>query len=172
MAAVSVTSVNVLENPAPFQDPLCFEIQYDCHQDLQSDLEWKIIYIGSTKGEEYDQELEDVCVGPVKAGTFKFQLEADAPNPGLIPQDDLLGVTAILLMGLYRDQEFVRIGFIVNVEYNTEELMENPPEVPDCDQLVRNILVDNPRVTRYAIDFDREERVEEGEAEGAGADAQ
>jgi histone chaperone ASF1 len=30
MAAVSVTSVRVLDNPAPFTNPLQFEIQYEC----------------------------------------------------------------------------------------------------------------------------------------------
>ena len=34
MAAVSVTSVRVLDNPAPFTNPLQFEIQYECLYDL------------------------------------------------------------------------------------------------------------------------------------------
>eukprot|EP01023_Acetabularia_acetabulum_P064850 TRINITY_DN8511_c0_g1_i10.p2 TRINITY_DN8511_c0_g1~~TRINITY_DN8511_c0_g1_i10.p2 ORF type:complete len:189 (-),score=20.35 TRINITY_DN8511_c0_g1_i10:32-547(-) len=157
MSAVNVTGIRVLENPAAFSDPLRFEIQYDCHQDLQDDLEWKILYIGSTESERYDQVLEDVCVGPVTSGTFKFQLEADAPDPNVIPQEELLGVTAILLMGLYKDKEFVRVGFIVNIEYNEEELQENPPETPQFHKLVRNILVNNPRITRFAVEFDREE---------------
>ena len=35
MAAVSVTSVRVLDNPAPFTNPLQFEIQYECLHHLK-----------------------------------------------------------------------------------------------------------------------------------------
>jgi hypothetical protein len=35
MAAVAVTSVRVLDNPAPFTNPLQFEIQYECMYHLK-----------------------------------------------------------------------------------------------------------------------------------------
>lgn len=35
MTAISVTSVNVLDNPTKITNPLQFEIQYDCLYDLQ-----------------------------------------------------------------------------------------------------------------------------------------
>lgn len=34
MSAVNITSVNVLDNPAPFLNPLQFEIHYECLADL------------------------------------------------------------------------------------------------------------------------------------------
>lgn len=37
-----------------------------------SDLEWKIIYVGSAESEEYDQVLDSVLVGPVPAGRHMF----------------------------------------------------------------------------------------------------
>lgn len=44
-----------------------------------SDLEWKIIYVGSAESEEYDQTLDSVLVGPVPAGRhmFVFQVGLD-----------------------------------------------------------------------------------------------
>lgn len=39
---------------------------------LPSDLEWKIIYVGSAESEEYDQVLDSVLVGPVPAGRHMF----------------------------------------------------------------------------------------------------
>ena len=33
------------------------------------------------------------------------------------------------------------------------ELNETPPETPLYDRIVRNILADKPRVTRYQIDW-------------------
>lgn len=35
MGCVNVTSIQILDNPAPFLNPLQFEITYECIQDLQ-----------------------------------------------------------------------------------------------------------------------------------------
>ena len=43
-----------------------------------ADLEWKLIYVGSAESEQHDQTLDDVHVGPVKAGKFKFVLQVRA----------------------------------------------------------------------------------------------
>ena len=44
----------------------------------------------------------------------------------------------------------------VNNEYADEELKENPPENPHgrLDRVVRNILEEKPRVTRFPCEFD------------------
>ncbi|PNW80063.1 hypothetical protein CHLRE_08g376350v5 [Chlamydomonas reinhardtii] len=152
--AVSVVAVRALNNPALFTDPLAFEIEYEALTALEQDLAWKLVYVGSADSDRYDQELENVEVGPVVQGNFKFVLEANPPKPELIPVDDLLGVTVILLTCSYRGREFIRVGYYVNNEYVDEELRENPPEQPRLDRLQRSILADHPRVTRYAIPFD------------------
>lgn len=40
-----------------------------------SDLEWKLIYVGSAEDETYDQLLESALVGPVNVGKYRFILE-------------------------------------------------------------------------------------------------
>jgi len=45
---------------------------------LSSDLEWKIIYVGSAESEEYDQTLDTVVVGPIIAGRHMFVFEVFA----------------------------------------------------------------------------------------------
>ena len=52
------------------------------------------------------------------------------------------------------EQEFIRVGYYVNNEYADEELRENPPEQPRVDRVVRNILAEKPRVTRFPCEFD------------------
>ena len=37
-----------------------------------SDLEWKIIYVGSASTEDHDQVLDSVLVGPIPMGSHKF----------------------------------------------------------------------------------------------------
>lgn len=41
----------------------------------RADLEWKVVYVGSAESDEYDQELENVLVGPIPVGTNKFVLQ-------------------------------------------------------------------------------------------------
>ena len=69
--------------------------------------------------------------------------------------NDIIGVTVILLTCSYLSREFVRVGYYVNVEYRDEELKENPPAQIQFEDLVRNILADKPRVTRFPINWDK-----------------
>jgi histone chaperone ASF1 len=68
-----------------------------------------------------------------------------------------MGVAALILTGSYKDQEFVRVGYYQNTEYDNEEMKI---EVEDAqgkmlkpvlfDKLVRDIN-NKPRVTRFQI---------------------
>jgi histone chaperone ASF1 len=77
--------------------------------------------------------------------------QAPAPQIDRIPKADVLGVTVILLTCSYREQEFIRVGYYVSVYYDVAELNENPPSEPDLKQLVRHVVTDKPRVTRFEI---------------------
>ena len=46
------------------------------------------------------------------------------------------------------------MGYYVNNEYAEEGLREDPPDTPALDKLVRNILADKPRVTKFPIEWD------------------
>ncbi|KAK9453050.1 histone chaperone [Dipodascopsis uninucleata] len=156
MSIVSLLGINVLNNPAPFSDPYEFEITFECLEPLKEDLEWKLIYVGSSSSFEHDQILDSILVGPVPVGTNKFLFTADPPSPELIPAAELVSVTVILLTCSYNGQEFVRVGYYVNNEYDTEELRENPPNKVQIDHVVRNILAEKPRVTRFNIEWDND----------------
>ena len=89
--------------------------------------------------------------GPIPVGVNKFIFEAAAPDLKRIPSLDILGVTVILLTCSYDDREFVRVGYYVNNEYDSEELNADPPAKPIIERVRRNILAEKPRVTRFAI---------------------
>merc|ERR1711935_349983 len=125
-------------------------------KNLQEDLDWKIIYVGSANSNEHDQELDEMSTGPIPVGTHEFVLEASGPNPALIPAQEVVGVTVVLITCSYREQEFVRIGYYINNEYVTEEMKENPPDMPQIDQLKRLVCL-NPRVTRMVINWDEKD---------------
>jgi len=101
-------------------------------------------------------------MGPLQYGVMQFELESNPPDHTKIPADDLIGVTAIILSILYKGQEFFRIGYYVYNSYTDPELMENPPQEIPIDKVLRNILADKPRVTRFDIKWGFEdEKVQE-----------
>nr|VZI04578.1 unnamed protein product [Spirometra erinaceieuropaei] len=119
----------------------------------RSDLEWKVVYVGSAYNSALDQTLDLILVGPVPVGRHQFVFEVDPPDPKKIPAEDLVGVTVVLIQALYRDQEFIRVGYYVNNEYTKEELRNEPPPEPLLNELERNIIATDPRVTRFPIDW-------------------
>ncbi|KAL6520139.1 Histone chaperone asf1b [Orobanche hederae] len=153
MSAVNITNVAVLDNPASFSSPFQFEISYESVTPLKDDLEWKLIYVGSAEDETYDQLLESVLVGPVNVGKYRFVLQADPPDPSKIREEDIIGVTVLLLTCSYLGQEFLRVGYYVNNDYDDEQLREEPPQKVLIDKIQRNILSDKPRVTKFPINF-------------------
>jgi histone chaperone ASF1 len=157
MSVVSLLGVKVLNNPAAFSDSYEFEITFECLEQLQKDLEWKLTYVGSATSSEHDQELDSLLVGPIPVGVNKFIFEADPPDLKRIPQTEILGVTVILLTCSYDGREFVRVGYYVNNEYDSEELNADPPSKPIIERVRRNVLAEKPRVTRFAIKWDSEE---------------
>ena len=154
MAAINITNVQVLDNPTKFTNPFQFEIEYECLYDLKDDLEWKLIYVGSAESEKHDQVLDSVLVGPVYSGGYRFVFQANPPDVSRLPTEDVVGVTVVFLSCSYNGEEFIRVGYYVNNEYDEEDLRENPPATPQIERLVRNILADKPRVTKWSINFD------------------
>ncbi|ODQ79242.1 hypothetical protein BABINDRAFT_14212 [Babjeviella inositovora NRRL Y-12698] len=161
MSIISLLGINVLSNPARFTDPYEFEITFECLEPLKEDLEWKLTYVGSSRSLDHDQELDSILVGPVPVGVNKFLFTAEPPSPELIPASELVSVTVILLSCSYAGREFVRVGYYVNNEYDSEELRENPPSKVQVEHVVRNILAEKPRVTRFNIVWDNDGAEEE-----------
>ncbi len=114
-----------------------------------------------------------LTVGPVPVGINSFDFTASAPQPHLLPStssDEILGVTVLILTGSYRDKEFVRVGYYVNTEYEDEERKLNPPETVEWEGLIRNVLVEKPRVTRFNNPWDQEEKRVKGWSNSSSGD--
>ena len=118
---------------------------------LPEDLEWKVIYVGSSSDEKFDQVLDTALIGPLQYGAMRFVFEVNGPDINKIPSDEVLGITAIILTCSYLEKEFIRIGYYVNNQYTDPDLIENPPVKPSTDKIQRCVLADKPRITRFAI---------------------
>ena len=106
----------MLDNPTQFNNPFSFEVTFECLQELDDDLEWKVVYVANANDQTQDLVLDEILVGPVPVGINKFVLQADPPSPEAI-KEDLLGVTVVLVTCSYKEREFVRVGYYVNNEY-------------------------------------------------------
>ena len=60
-------------------------------------------------------------------------------------------------------QEFIRVGYYVNNDYDDEQLREEPPPKVLVERIQRNILADKPRVTKFPINFHPENSEHGGE---------
>jgi len=156
--SINLLNIRIIDNPTKFSNPFQFEIHLECVSPISDDLEWRLTYIGSAENEMCDQILDKIFLGPLVVGQFKFVFEAPAPDWTKIPEQDLLGVTVVLLTGHFKNQEFVRVGYYVNNEYEEKELQENPPAKFNLDKVVRCVLEDAklgcPRVTQFPIQWE------------------
>lgn len=84
---------------------------------------------------------------------LNWYAQADPPDVSRIPEEDVIGVTVLLLTCSYRGQEFIRVGYYVSNDYVDESLREEPPVRVLIDKVQRNILADKPRVTKFPILF-------------------
>ncbi|WWC70347.1 histone chaperone ASF1 [Kwoniella pini CBS 10737] len=154
---VNIRNIELVNNPAKFDDPYHFRIKFEAIAPLAEDLDWRLIYVGSAKSEEFDQELDNCSVGPIPAGINAFDFQAPAPAHNLLPSiesEEILGVTVIIITASYREKEFVRVGYYVNTYYEEEEWKENPPPSVQWDKLYRNVLIEKPKVTRFQNPWD------------------
>ncbi|OCF43168.1 histone chaperone ASF1 [Kwoniella heveanensis CBS 569] len=154
---VNIRNIELVNNPAKFDDNYHFRIKFEAIAPLQEDLDWRLIYVGSAKSEEFDQELDNCSVGPIPAGINAFDFTAPAPAHHLLPSvetEEILGVTVIIITASYREKEFVRVGYYVNTYYEEEEWKENPPATVQWDKLYRNVLIEKPKVTRFQNPWD------------------
>ena len=157
MASINILNIIPKNTTSKFTDPFSFEIIFEVLSELKKEIEWKMIYIGSAEDKKYDQILETIEIdGPFHLGSMKFELTGEAPDINKIPESEVLGVTAIILCCSYNNQEFFRCGYYLNNIYDNEEMNMNPPEKVNKDRIIRSLLADKPRITRFDIDWDNE----------------
>ena len=156
MSSVNVLNIIPKTPITKFTDPYSFEIIFEVLSELKYEIEWKMIYITS-ENQINDQILSEIEIDPPnQLGQMRFEFTGDAPKIEKIPENDLIGVAAILLCCSYNNQEFFRCGYYLNINYDNEEMNINMPEKIEVNHLMRNLLADKPRIVRYEIDWEGE----------------
>lgn len=101
-------------------------------------------------------------MGPFEeVGAFTFAIQAQGPDHTKIPsKDDLMGVSAIILVVKYEEKEFFRCGYYVSNLYTDPYLIENDtPDAPvQLEKIVRTVQNEKPRITRFNIWEEHEQK--------------
>jgi len=150
---VNIINCKPTPNKLSAQDKWSVEVSIEVLDDAVKELTWSLIYVGSPKDKMYDQQLCKASIGPLTQDKFDFVIEGNPPNNTLVPPDEVLGMSILFLIGAFHEQEFIRIGFYVSTFYSDIELNECPPEELLYEKLQRQILLNTPRITKFAIDW-------------------
>lgn len=128
-------------------------------------LDFKMVYVANPMDEKDDQLLETIELGPVEeSGSFVFRInDIKAPNYAVIKDEHQIGTTLAILNCSYRSRVFANIGFFVQIEYDTNELNANPPQVVRVDRLVRNIAI-APTIKQFPIEWQADDAYYEAAA--------
>ena len=168
MSSVNILNIIPKIPVAKFTEPYSFEIIFEVLSELKNEIEWKMIYITSDN-QKNDQILNEIEIDPPKQlGQMRFEFTGDAPKIEKIPENDVIGVAAILLCCSYNEQEFFRCGYYLNITYDNEEMNINMPEKIDVSHLMRNLLAEKPRIVRYEIDWENEKGKKNNKNDWAG----
>lgn len=98
-------------------DQLSFKLTLDCKSLIEDDVEFEVIYFGDAVTDQNDQRIGYNAIGPLQPGKQYFELETSPIDLTKVPIKTLFGLTTILIVGKYHGQQFIRIGYVVNVKY-------------------------------------------------------
>lgn len=113
-----------------------------------------MVYLCNPGRPEYDQQLISFQVGQLEVGPVEFTVEVPPPDFRGFPQkEDLLGVSAFVLDVSYKGKEFFRVGYFVYHHYASPVFIENDPPEVMIEDVVRNVLTEKPRITRFDVEI-------------------
>ena len=151
MASVQLIEIELISpNPALYATLLQFRIVFEVLDDLEDDMEVHVVWVGSFTSSSFDQLLDELLISQLRVGIYDFVWPVPAPQLDLIPQEDILGVTLLFVSLRYRDQEFLRAGFFVDVDFITEAHQLNPPQAVRVEHITRRVTA-SPHITTMRI---------------------
>lgn len=127
--------------------PFSFKITLDSRLN-NAECEFSIVYGGSPNTDIYDQTLIRTLIGPIPEGRIQFDLDCDPVEIQKLSY--IFGITSLIIIGKYKEKEFIRVGYFVKVEY---------PEIR-MDLLEDEVMKDTIEDYSEGI-IDAEERSEE-----------
>lgn len=141
------------DNPGSFCSPLQWRVRVESAETLPDTITISFVWVGSAQSSDFDQVLDSFDIGPLQQGITEFSLECDAPTPEEVPQEELIGLTILIITFQYKGQEFLRVAYYTQVAYADAVLNDHPPFPVQKERLGRYINMPQPAVTAIPISW-------------------
>lgn len=153
---IQLTELELLSpNPSGYSQEFKWRMRIEVLDELKEGVDVSFIWVGSADSCDHDQVLDEFHVGPFPTGANEFHLDCSPPNPKLVPDSDVLGVTVLLISFSYCGEQFLKVGYYVQTAYFDDDLNANAtPQNIHYDMLGRNLLMSKPAITPSAIEWD------------------
>lgn len=118
------TDTTKIYNP---HEKFTFKLVFNNQNLINDDLEFEVFYFGDAYSENHDQKICHNVIGPLEAGKLSFELETNPIDLTKIPIKTLFGLTTILIVGKFHGEQFIRIGYVLDVKHHgidSEKLIE------------------------------------------------
>ncbi|CAJ15961.1 anti-silencing protein ASF 1 like protein, putative [Trypanosoma equiperdum] len=135
------------DNPSSYTQPMHWRMRLEALEALDDTISIAFVWVGSAASPNHDQVLDSFDVGPLAQGVTEFTMECDPPQVELVPTQEVLGVTILVISFQYREQEFLRVGYYTQVAYFDGRMNNCPPPVPQVELMGRFIAMPRPTVT-------------------------
>ncbi len=155
-------------------DTFTFEVRMMFHEPVENDLQFEVVYIGDARTETEDQSLGKFNVGSSETGEVSFMLETGKIDLSKVPIKGLFGVTSIMIVGKYKNEIFVKVGYLVNVTYpgvpyknlmDEDDTVEMEEEDNEEEEDAAESDEDDDEDDEELVENDEEDEEEEGDDE-------
>ncbi|ORD99242.1 ASF1 [Hepatospora eriocheir] len=146
----------ISDNKIRHDDPLKFRISFKT-KNITEEVDYSVIYFGDSNGTDNDQIISHGSIGPFEDDISVFEIDTDPIDLTKIPITKLFGMTSVILVFKYKETEFLRVGYFINVIHDSipnSVLVDEEEREEDLDEDVE-IMKDDE------LDSSSEEECEE-----------
>ncbi|KCZ77501.1 hypothetical protein H311_01482, partial [Anncaliia algerae PRA109] len=98
------------------KDQMSFSVVLES-EELKGDLDFEISYSVDPHTEKFDQTISKLSVGPIPKGNIGFNIETNPVKIELLKPEYIFGITSVIIVGKYKSNPFMRVGYILEVTY-------------------------------------------------------
>lgn len=151
---IEILGVRITKSPIEIDEYFKVHILFEIKKQLKERIKINFIYVQSPDDNNKDQELEVYEIPGDRLGKFKVNFSVNPPSFHFSENLDSFGITLFLIQFGYKKHEFTRVGYYVNNELNGPVERDSERNLFVKTKFIqRNILIDEPRVTKFFHEF-------------------
>ncbi|KAI4292625.1 histone chaperone ASF1 [Pancytospora philotis] len=150
-------------------DKFVFTVVLNALEKIEEDVQFDVIYFGDAYSDHYDQKIASVVIGPIEAGMQSVDIETSPIDFSKIPIKILFGLSSILIAVKYAGQQFMRVGYVVDVTYpgvNPDALRDSDDKPLEAQAEAGSAEGEEDETVEIMDDEELSDEEDDGEEEG------